>query len=215
MQTAPDSPQFEAILKQHLALGDESTIKKLVSFREKLLVENKRQNLTRITEPQEFYDLNLIDVQELLTSGFLDFPAMDLGSGAGIPGLVAGIFEENPWILVESEKKKAEWLKRMTQEMNLKHVKVFPGRAEKYLEINAVSTIVARAVARVDRIFNWLEKCSTWNSLILLKGPAWEEEWNSFQKKKKASQLEIKGTHEYSVGPDKIKRIIVRIERKD
>ena len=51
-----------------------------------------------------------------MTSGFLDYPALDLGSGAGIPGLVAALFESNPWVLVESEKKKAEWLKRVPAE---------------------------------------------------------------------------------------------------
>ncbi len=215
MQTAPDSPQFKAILEEQLALADEEIIDKLVSFREKLLIENQRQNLTRITEPQAFLDQNLIDVQELLTSGFLDYPALDLGSGAGIPGLVAALFESNPWVLVESEKKKAEWLKRVASELKLSHVQVFPGRAEKYLAVNAVSSVVARAVARIDRIFNWLEKCSTWNSLILLKGPAWDEEWSAFQKKKKSELVEIKGVHEYSIGDDKIKRVIVRVERKD
>ncbi len=211
------SQHFESILRQNLALGDADTIRKVVLFRERLLQENERQNLTRITEPQEFYDLNLVDVQELLTSGFLSYPAMDLGSGSGVPGLLAAIFEEKPWVLVESERKKADFLRRMVMELGLKHVTVFGGRAEEYLEQSAVSSVVARAVARVDRIFNWLEKCSTWHNLVLLKGPGWDEEWKSFieQKKKKAEALELMGTHEYSVTKEKIRRVIVRLERKD
>ena len=74
-------------------------------------------------------------------------------------------------------------------------------RAEDFLKDSTVETVVARAIAKVGKIYKLIRDCSTWNRLVLFKGPSWDSEWKDFQKKSPyKDELVIKNTHEYSVG---------------
>lgn len=187
-------------------------------FHRLLLEENELQNLTKLTSPKDFVEGHLVDVKELFRSRLVEYPAMDLGSGCGVPGLLAAVLGEGEWILAESETRKAEYLARAADGLLLsKRVKVFSGRAEAFLSKcgaqSAPASIVARAVGPVSRIYGWIRPCSTWNKLILLKGPRWEEEWQDFLKEQGANHLKLLATHEYSVGAENKKRIIVQLGR--
>lgn len=57
--------------------------------------------------------------------------AVDIGSGAGFPGLVLAILTaETSWTLIESREKRAEYLKYMVEDLDLGNVSVLHGRAE-------------------------------------------------------------------------------------
>ncbi len=191
----------------------QETAHRIDQFRECVVEENEQQNLTRLISPQEFVEGHVMDVKELLKSGFLDYPAMDLGSGVGVPGLLCALIQPEAWVLAESEGHKADFLSRTVQKLGLDRVQVVAGRAETYLKKNTVRSVVARAVGPVDRIYGWLENCSTWNTLLLLKGPRWTTEWGEFQKSRKKCPLGVTGQHEYAVGSENKQRIIVRLQR--
>ncbi|MCM2277991.1 MAG: class I SAM-dependent methyltransferase [Oligoflexia bacterium] len=183
-------------------------------FYKLMAAENERQNLTRLISPQEFIEGHVLDVRELLKSGLVEFPAMDLGSGGGVPGLLAAVVRPDSWVLSDSEGKKAEFLGRAAQELGISdRVQVTHLRGEVFLRQNSVKSVVARAVGPVDRIYPWLRACSTWNSLVLLKGPAWEEEWKRFQQSKFRRELRIAAEHHYVVGAENKKRIILQLVR--
>jgi 16S rRNA (guanine527-N7)-methyltransferase len=187
-------------------------------FRDAVLEESSRQNLTKLLAPAEFVEGHVLDVKELLASGLVDFPAMDLGSGGGVPGLLSAILSPDPWILADSEGHKAAFLSRAAEKFGLgERVRVFSGRAEKFLadvEPNsAPKSIVARAVGSVERIYSWIRPCSTWNNLVLLKGPRWEEEWAEFNKGRYRGELKLVDSCNYVVGPEKKQRIIVKLAR--
>jgi 16S rRNA G527 N7-methylase RsmG len=76
-----------------------------------------------------------------------------------------------------------------------------------------VESVVARAVGPVSRIYTWLRPCSTWNHLILLKGPGWPDEWAEFQKTSRRRELVIEREFGYSVGPEHKQRRILRLQR--
>jgi 16S rRNA (guanine527-N7)-methyltransferase len=83
----------------------------VLAFYSALLRENEIQNLTRLTAPQDFLEGHLLDARALLESGLVSFPAMDLGSGCGVPGLLAAVLtDQGKWVLAESEGRKAEFL---------------------------------------------------------------------------------------------------------
>jgi 16S rRNA G527 N7-methylase RsmG len=94
---------------------------------------------------------------------------------------------------------------------------VFSGRAEKFLSDvapkKAVKSVVARAVGPISRIYTWIRPCSTWNNLVLLKGPRWEEEWAEIQGGRYKNELKWVDSYKYTVGAEKKQRIIVKIER--
>ncbi len=201
------------LLRDAYGLTDE-VIGRILSFYEIILRENELQNLTRLTSPLDFYYGNVVDVLELLKINQVKYPALDLGSGVGIPGILAALVRGDEWVLAESEKRKAEYLERALDLLGLKsHVKVAPIRAEAYLKMHSVQSIMARAVGPVERIYSWIQKCSTWNSLVLFKGPSWEEEWKAFQQTRFRKELILEAEHFYTVGPEQKKRCIVQLRR--
>src|SRR6185503_4021772 len=157
---------------------------RVVRFHGLLAQENELQNLTRLISPPDFVEGHLLDVKELLGSGLLEYPAADLGSGGGVPGLLAAAIEPQPWVLIESEQRKAQFLQKSSQALRLNYVRVVADRGEKVLGSITLGSVVARAVGTVDKIYGWIKKSSTWNSLVLLKGPGWDAEWAAFQKSK-------------------------------
>lgn len=205
-----DVADLEALLINNwveLAVDSREMILKFYRlFRE----ENEEQNLSRLSSPEDFFYGHVRDIQELLKSGLLEYPAMDLGSGAGVPGLLTALVEPKVWILAESERRKAEFLIRVKKELGAETIQVFCGRGEECRE--QVSCVVSRAVGSVSRIFGWFKDCSTWNNLILFKGPKWEEEWREFKTGPWRNRLQLVSTHEYSVGPEMKKRLIAKLK---
>lgn len=98
-----------------------------------LLGENRRQNLTRVTEPAAVARVHLLDALAALP--ILDElgaeRAIDLGSGGGIPGLVLALARPAvTWTLVDSERRKAGALRTFAGALGLENVVVVAARAE-------------------------------------------------------------------------------------
>jgi len=202
-------------LLKRAGLESETVRSRVQAFYQQLQRENEIQNLTRLISGEDFLNGHVLDVLELLNLGWVEFPALDMGSGGGIPGLLAAAIQESQWILCDSEKRKAEYLFRVVSELGLNDsVQVFSGRAEDYLKNHSVKSVVARAVGPVDRLYSWIRKCSTWNTLILLKGPSWEVEWKRFQKNRWSDELKLRDEYSYSVGPEAKRRRIIRLDRR-
>jgi 16S rRNA (guanine527-N7)-methyltransferase len=192
---------------------NQDAVARVVRFQDLLARENEVQNLTRLIEPKDFVEGHFQDVVELARSGLVSYPALDLGSGCGVPGLLSACASENEWLLVDSEARKADFLQRAVSDLGLGHVKVKAGRAEAVLKAAKVESVVARAVGPVLRIYPWIRKCSTWNTLVLLKGPGWDAEWADFLGSSYKKELRIESTHEYRVGADQKVRKIIRLAR--
>lgn len=198
METKDDS-HFEGLLKDCGVRLNPAEIERAVKFRRLVVDENTRQNLTKLVSPADFFTGHVRDTVELLRSGFLEFPAMDMGSGCGVPGMLSSVMSGGRWILAESEGKKAAFLVAAKEELGLGDVSVFGGRAEDLLRKETVGAIVARAVGPVQRIYSWIRQCSTWNTLVLFKGPGWPAEWDAFQGTPHGKELRILAKHEYLV----------------
>ena len=175
---------------------------KISCFYDHLVEANKLQNLTRLITPSDFFTGHFLDVLELMHTRWLHGVCFDLGSGAGIPGLLASILEpsfltEATWVLAESEARKAIYLQGAVDLLNLP-VQVYMGRAESYLKCYPVDCIAVRAVGTLSKLYPWI-RAGIWKELILFKGPAWEKEWELFQKSRFASELRLLQEHHYSI----------------
>ena len=179
--------------------ASEAQANALVGFRNAVVLENKIQNLTRILDESSFFHENIRDAHELSRVLPKNAQVLDIGSGNGVPGLPLAIFREDlRVVLSDSEAMKADFLRRCVSEFSLSNVSVFTGRAELYLTKDRTDFLVARAVGPISRIYSWISECSTWNKIVLLKGPGWEEEWNSHESKKARAKLSIESVLEYS-----------------
>lgn len=148
--------------------------------------ENKKQNLTKNVAAADFYWGHLKDIQEfsdLFHKRLADqkpSSCFDLGSGVGVPGIPLALLNLPPdskWILCDSLKKRAAFLKEVIGALSIKNVKVSSERADKALILTAPKWIFSRATSNISKLFEWSQKCSTWNKMILFKGPSWDEEW--------------------------------------
>ncbi|MCM0604793.1 MAG: class I SAM-dependent methyltransferase [Xanthomonadaceae bacterium] len=205
---------FIFALKKHEVQLDEGQIDRLIQYYSELVTENEMQNLTRIVEVDSFVANNVVDVVQLEKSGLLKEKNIDWGSGGGIPGLLHALLYNRAWVLFESERSKADFLKSMVEQFEMTdRVEVVANRIEKFPEIIEGASIVARAVGSLEKLLNVITQCSTWNNLVLLKAKKWDEELAASKNKLKRLKAKEVGRVEYTAGKDGAYRVIAAINR--
>ncbi|WP_435419133.1 16S rRNA (guanine(527)-N(7))-methyltransferase RsmG [Parerythrobacter aurantius] len=143
----------------------------IVALRE----ENQRQNLVSTASLDHVWQRHIADSAQLLDHvprGTLDGQLwMDLGAGAGFPGLViAAMCPEVRVLLVESRKRRIEWLEAMIARLVLSDCSVAGTRLE-MLEGPPARVISARAFAPLDKLLRLSARFSTADTLwVLPKG---------------------------------------------
>lgn len=194
-----------------------SMLESLIHFHGVMASENDIQNLTRLISRDEFIEGHLIDCFELSKREWIaNEMVVDLGSGCGVPGIPMAILNPtSKWALVESERRKADFLKNVTRSLELlDRVSVL---GERFEDIDSVGfrpeTVVCRAVGPVLRIFGWIKNCSTWNTLVLFKGPSWVDEWADFQRSSNRKRLKIAEEYSYFTTPSMKKRTLIKLMR--
>lgn len=103
---------------------------------------------------------------------------IDIGSGAGLPGLVLAIARPDLQVtLIEPLQRRTNWLEVAVKELGLSHVRVWRGRAEEFAGRVQVPYVTARAVARLDKLYGWAAPLlPEGGKLIALKGQSAGEE---------------------------------------
>lgn len=114
-------------------LNFESVQHKFEIYADFLIEENKKYNLTSITDIEEIYLKHFYDSCILLNYVSLDNKSViDVGSGAGFPGIPLAILCENSnFVLVEPTTKRANFLKEVVNRLSLNNVLIVNERAEK------------------------------------------------------------------------------------
>jgi len=125
----------EQLLRGLIALGisnPEAGAQTLAHYGSLLLEQNKVMNLTAITEPSQVVSLHFMDSAALL--GIADFrgkSVVDVGTGAGLPGLPLRILEPTLSLtLLDSLAKRVHWLQTVCDTLGLEGVSCVHGRAE-------------------------------------------------------------------------------------
>ncbi len=162
-------------------------LKKCLAFA-KLVVEwNERMNLTSLVGPEEMAIKHFVDSFSCLRSGVWPTGgrAVDVGTGAGFPGVPLAILRPDmEWLLTDSLKKRIEFLKVAVEELGLDRVQCVHSRAEELGQQKSIretcDVAVARAVARMPVL---LEYCvplvRKGGGFLAMKGPEGEEEANA------------------------------------
>lgn len=151
----------EAVAPLGMEITDE-TAGKLSQYYEMVVEKNKVMNLTAITEEEEFLAKHFVDSLSLAKVCDLtkkDCHVIDVGTGAGFPGLVLAIcFPELDMTLFDSLQKRLTFLEEVITELGLnrEHVRTLHGRAEdlghdkKYR--GSCDLVLARAVANLSTL---------------------------------------------------------------
>lgn len=134
-----------------------------------LFAAMEQQNLIAESTRDHVWARHIVDSAQLLplSSDASDGPWIDLGSGAGLPGIIVAILHNRPVMLVESRRKRIDFLEAVAAELALAHVTVFGGRVETVPTARA-SVISARAYAPLPRLLESALHLSTEKTLWLL-----------------------------------------------
>ena len=132
-------------------------LKLLDIYYEELVKYNSHTNITGITKKEDVYLKHFYDSLTLFKAINLNEinNMIDIGSGAGFPGVVIKIFFPNiDLTLLDSNGKKANFLKLIVDKLHLTNVKVVNARAENYAKdnLNKFDLCISRAVAFIDII---------------------------------------------------------------
>lgn len=145
---------------------------RLSTFVAQLRDENARQNLVARSDLDTVWWRHLVDSAQLLAlargAGVQDGVWLDLGTGAGFPGLVVAVLAPSySVVLVEERRTRAEWLNRMITLLDLGGTEV---RACGVARVDSLSAAVisARAFAPLTKLLNLSARFSTPDTLWLL-----------------------------------------------
>ncbi len=165
----------EGLHRPGLTLSEEQR-EQFVRYREELLDWNTRVNLTAITNPEEVQVKHFLDSLSLLL--VYDKPQtrlLDIGTGAGFPGLALKIVRPE-WqvVLLEATGKKVTFLRHVIDTLHLTGVEVVHGRAEELAhkpQYRATFDVVtARAVAALPTLLEYSAPfCRVGGEIILFK----------------------------------------------
>ncbi|MXO86839.1 16S rRNA (guanine(527)-N(7))-methyltransferase RsmG [Altererythrobacter aurantiacus] len=175
----------EAEAKAYVAsLCEDTALERLELLAHLLKEENERQNLVSRGSLAEVWLRHIADSAQLLSFVPRGTHWVDLGSGAGFPGLVLAIMRpDDKFSLVESRTKRVEWLERATEQLTLANCKVFGQRLE-MVETFAAGAITARAFAPLPRLVELAKRFSTKDTVwVLPKGRSAIEEVNGLPRK--------------------------------
>ena len=144
---------------------DELKTEKLYRYYELVVEKNKLMNLTAITEEDEFISKHFVDSLSIIKAPDLKdelaqakgIKLIDVGTGAGFPGMVLKIvFPSLKITLFDSLKKRLNFLDEVIAELELKDIETLHGRAEDYgnnkLYREKYDICVSRAVANMSSL---------------------------------------------------------------
>lgn len=137
----------------------EQKLNQLDKYYHILVEENQKYNLTAITQEQDVYLKHFYD--SLTLTKIIDLKSqylLDIGTGAGFPGLVLKIvFPELKIDLLDSTNKKCVFLKHVIDTLALKNINVINARAEEYAKDNKeiYDIVTSRAVAPLKHLLEY------------------------------------------------------------
>jgi len=179
---------------QHQGMHISRSQKQQFTMYHHLLLEwNQRMNLISKKDEVRIYSRHFLESVGLLFT--VRFPlnswVMDLGSGAGLPGIPMKIIRPDlKIILAESIQKKAAFLEAIQKELMLDNIQVFHGRAEDFNEKSCFDFVVCRSVSNLIHLSQWSRPLlKAGGMLVAIKGSSVTEELDQLNKKSKSLQI--------------------------
>ena len=185
----------------------------LTEFKKIVLEKNKVMNLTAITNDNEFDIKHIIDSLTLLPLIPHGSKVIDVGTGAGFPGIVLKIMRDDIKLcLMDSRKKRVDFLSEAIHKLNLKSILLLNARSEEWAKKNPdrFDICTARAVAELSKLVAYtLPLLNKDGTLLAMKGPDPQKE---LQKAKPAIKKRggiIKDIKTYEISKELKRSIII------
>ena len=217
--------QFKEMLCKECKLQDieinEDVIQKLSIYKDLLLEWNEKMNLTAITDEYEIIVKHFVDCLECSKAIKDEKKIIDVGTGAGFPGMVLAIYYPDiEFTLLDGLNKRLIFLQEVVDKLGLTNVKIVHGRAEEVVRIdnlfNYYDASVSRAVANLPVLLEYVSPyVKVGGYSIVMKGDSVEEEIKLAQNALKTLNLKVdeKINYSYTVNNEEYNRSILKIKK--
>lgn len=209
--------------KQNIELSDKM-LNRFQIYKELLLQWNNNVNLTAITDEYEIILKHFVDSLECIKYIKKGSNIIDIGTGAGFPGIVIAIYFDNnvEMTLLDSNNKRLAFLKELVEKLELNKIEIIHGRAEdvanKVEFRNKYDIAVSRAVAPLNILLEYdIAYLKINGRCLLLKGDNVNEEIEISQKAFDILKCKVLNiyNYKYSVKEEEYSRNIVEILKLD
>lgn len=205
---------IEEAKKNNLKIGNEK-ISLFYEYMVNILDWNNKINLTAITDEKMFIVKHFIDSLTINKYVESSNSLIDIGTGAGFPGIPLKIINPNTKItLVDSINKKLNIIRDLSSKINLEKLEIIHSRAEdlaqkkEYREMYDIAT--TRAVSNISTIVEYMLPFVKVNGLaICMKGPNFKEELDDAQKAIEILGGKIEKIESLNVGEELERNIII------
>lgn len=211
---------MKTILQQGLTEWgmDQSIIPSLETFSHMLLEKNQVMNLTAITEPAAVATLHLLDSLSLLRVAELSGKSLiDVGTGAGFPGMPIGISQKDIRLtLLDSLQKRVDFLQEVCDALQLNQITCVHARAEEFAQQHRESYDFAtsRAVAALPVLCELcLPLVKVGGQFLAMKATDSEEEINSAKAAITLLGGKIRQVVDYTIPTTDVTHRIICIEK--
>ena len=157
---------------------------------------NSRMNLTAIREPEAIIRLHFLDSLAIVRFLAPDERLLDLGSGAGFPGIpIKILYPDKQVVLVEAHGKKANFLREVIRKLKLKKIQIVGERAEKLSprEIGFLKELITRASGPLENLLRIAAPLlAPGGSFLIMSGPSGLKKFNAIEARGRAFNLGFK-----------------------
>lgn len=179
-----------------------------------ILKWNKSTNLTSITDADEIHAKHFEDSQAVIPFLNEAKSIIDIGSGAGFPGVPIKI--EKPHILVtllDSQRKKINFLRQVIFELKLEDIEALQARAEDpyfFRTHGPFDAVISRATWSLDLFLELAEPYyEIGGSCIAMKGPRYKDELKKAGKIIDKYSLTLSKTHDYTLSSGEKRHLLI------
>lgn len=157
------------------------TFEKLLTYEALLREENGRQNLISESTLNQFWERHILDSAQIVPfEPRTGASWADIGSGAGLPGIVIACLVDGPVTLIEPRRLRAEFLHRVVESLQLNATTV-SSKVERVE--GSFDVVTARAVGNLSKLFEISAHLSTTNTVWAFpKGTRAQEELSEAQR---------------------------------
>ncbi|MGH3366511.1 MAG: 16S rRNA (guanine(527)-N(7))-methyltransferase RsmG [Nocardioidaceae bacterium] len=176
---------------------------KLLRYAELLTTEGTVRGLIGPGETTRLWDRHILNCAQIAPAFGQDISVCDIGSGAGLPGVVLALARPDLEVtLLEPRKRRSAFLEEVVEDLALPDVQVVRARAEE-LGGAGFDAAVARAVAPLDRLARWaLPLCRPGGTLVAMKGTAAKAELASARETLDRLGVRSARVRELSISPE-------------
>lgn len=198
---------------------NEMQVNQLTEYARLLAEWNEKINLTAITDDEGIAVKHFLDSLTAINTGYVKGSVIDVGTGAGFPGLVLKIAKpEIQLTLLDSLNKRINFLKDVCEKVKIDDVEMVHARAEDSGKDRAYrgqfDTVVSRAVANLTVLSEWcIPFLKKGGYFLALKGPLAEEEVKSAHRAVKILGGKIEDIFEAQIPFTDLKHKIVVIKK--